>query len=444
MKVGVSRRRITPAIGSRLDGYRARHGVSTGIHDDLFSRAIAVEGQTASTILVSVDVLALSSSFTAAVRRRISEATSVPYNSIVVAATHTHSGPHVIRTFFNADWALDEQYMAHLEEVVAQNGADSWFNRVPARIGIGRCEVTGLGGNRRCAGSRSIDREAAIVRVDRPDGTLMAALMIYGCHPTVLGVQNLSISADFPAAAIEAVERTAVPASFAMFLNGAEGNVSIGRSSNMSAIGLQNRGRTFTHAWELGGRLAKAVLEELPRIQSSESTAIKAAQVNLALEGRSFAPLENLKADVVRARQREAIAKCHPSSRASKGALLEAVYAEAKYNNARELARRNNTLKIPVTGVRIGSAMLAAIPAEIFSETGVEIKSRVYREAIVIGLANGYFGYLPAEAAWNEGGYEVEVSPFPRGAEQRLIGAVRKLRALLFGGISSDLENLPG
>ncbi len=44
MKVGVSKTKITPKIGFPLSGYRARVGVSDGIHDDLYSRAIAFEG----------------------------------------------------------------------------------------------------------------------------------------------------------------------------------------------------------------------------------------------------------------------------------------------------------------------------------------------------------------------------------------------------------------
>lgn len=414
-----------------MDGYRARHGVATGVHDDLFSRAIAFEGPDTSAILVSVDVLALSSLFTATVRRKIAAATTVPDSNIVIAATHTHSGPHTIRTFFNADVKLDEPYMERLQAVIAQSGVDAWFNRVPALVGADSCEVAGVGANRRAAGKVKIDREAAIVRVDRPDGTLMAVLMVYGCHPTVLGVENLSISADFPAAAIEGVERSALPAPFAMFLNGAEGNVSIGHSPEMSAIGRQTRGRTFEHAWELGGRLAGAVLKKLPAIETSASTAVRAAHVDMAFPGRPFAPLEGLKNYATAARVREMAARSDTSGRANAAALLEAVYADARYNNAQELAARNNVVEESITGIRIGSMVLLAVPAEVFSEIGLAIKASVYRHAFVISLANGYWGYLPAEAAYSHGGYEVEVSMFARESEKRLIDVARKATALL-------------
>ena len=83
MKVGVSKTKITPQVGSSLSGYRARSGVSEGIHDDLYSRAIAFDGTDDAVILISVDVLALSSQFTLEIRERISAATSVVYSNIV-------------------------------------------------------------------------------------------------------------------------------------------------------------------------------------------------------------------------------------------------------------------------------------------------------------------------------------------------------------------------
>ena len=56
---------------------------------------------------------------------------------------------------------------------------------------------------------------------------------------------------------------------------------------------------------------------------------------------------------------------------------------------------------------RIGDAAIAAIPCEVFAETGLEIKKKSpHRFTFAIELANGYGGYLPSREQHELGGYE--------------------------------------
>ena len=55
-----------------------------------------------------------------------------------------------------------------------------------------------------------------------------------------------------------------------MFVNGTQGNISMGHSSELSAIGVITPGRTFERAAELGNRLGDAVLEALPEIETDD------------------------------------------------------------------------------------------------------------------------------------------------------------------------------
>jgi neutral ceramidase len=441
MRVGVAKAKITPEIGTQLSGYRARSGVSNAIHDDLYSRALAFEGTEDAAIFISVDVLALSSQFTLGIRKRISKDISVRYGNIVIAATHTHSGPHTIQTFFNADVALNADYMTKLASAITQSGLDAWQARKSAQMGVGSCQVADLGANRRHPSQGAVDREAAIIRADHPDGSPMAVAVIYGCHPTVLGISNLQITGDFPAATVEILERRLGTGAFALFLNGAEGNISIGRSSELSAIGVQTRGRTFRRAWELGERLAMAVLEELPAILTSTEAIIRVGQQEGSLKGGDFPSVSKLQEAAEKASEQ---AKYDADRRPHLPAnvLVEEVYAEARYNNARELEKLKNIIPVTITGVRIGEAMFLSIPAEIFTETGLAIKSNIYRRTFVIGLANGYIGYLPTRTAFEEGGYEVEVASCAPDSEQRLMRAASHLKAMLFPESSRNSEEV--
>ena len=54
-----------------------------------------------------------------------------------------------------------------------------------------------------------------------------------------------------------------------MFVNGTQGNISMGHSSELSAIGVITPGRTFERAAELGHLLADATLMALPAIATT-------------------------------------------------------------------------------------------------------------------------------------------------------------------------------
>src|SRR5437762_3386288 len=82
--------------------------------------------------------------------------------------------------------------------------------------------------NRRTPDGKPVDDEVGILRIDDDRGQTRAVLMNYACHPTVLGPDNLLASADFPGAAIDRIE--AARGAFALFVNGAEGDVSVGHS----------------------------------------------------------------------------------------------------------------------------------------------------------------------------------------------------------------------
>ncbi|HCX28908.1 MAG TPA: hypothetical protein DHU55_03930, partial [Blastocatellia bacterium] len=59
LKAGFARVCISPPLGAPLAGFAARLGVSEGIHDDLFARALVLANEASAVALISLDVLAL-------------------------------------------------------------------------------------------------------------------------------------------------------------------------------------------------------------------------------------------------------------------------------------------------------------------------------------------------------------------------------------------------
>ncbi|MCJ7739508.1 MAG: hypothetical protein MUQ10_19715, partial [Anaerolineae bacterium] len=64
-----------------------------------------------------------------------------------------------------------------------------------------------------------------------------------------------------------------------------------------------------------------------------------------------------------------------------------------------------------IAALGIGDVVLLGEPGEVFSETFVEFKRRLWRMGFSVpmmsGYANGFFSYLPPTEAFAEGGYEV-------------------------------------
>ena len=198
LTAGFSKVCISPPIGAPLAGFAAREGVSQGIHDDLFARAIVLANDEAAVALVSVDLLALSGDFIKRVREGIQRATGIPPEAIMIASTHTHAGPVTITTFFNPDESLDSSYMDSLARNIEEAVSTAWANRFTAKVGVGVGHVDGVGVNRRSPDQRPVDEEVGIIKIDDSAGRMRGVVINYSCHPTVLGPNNLLVTGDFP------------------------------------------------------------------------------------------------------------------------------------------------------------------------------------------------------------------------------------------------------
>jgi hypothetical protein len=80
----------------------------------------------------------------------------------------------------------------------------------------------------------------------------------------------------------------------------------------------------------------------------------------------------------------------------------------------------------------VGDIAFVGLGGEVFCEIGKEIKARSpFAVTFVITHSSGAAGYLPTEAAYPEGGYEVESSRFgPAAAAIAVREAVRLLEGI--------------
>ena len=183
---------ITPPVGTRLEGYGAREGVSQGVHDPLFAQILLLKSGETQVALLCLDLLGVGLEFTHRVRDAIEKVIGVPSDGILLAPSHTHSGPagyidELPGLPFTKDPELQSIAIRQL------SGAALWARQKlePATVGAGKGLVEGIGRNRNDPEYGPMDDELILLRVDDSDGRPMAVVMNYGCHPTVLGYQNL-------------------------------------------------------------------------------------------------------------------------------------------------------------------------------------------------------------------------------------------------------------
>jgi len=153
-----------------------------GVHDDLYAKALYLEfAEHQKFFLIALDTLAISLDFSQAVASQLESHTGIP---ILIAATHTHSGPDLtpdgkVQAVGNIDSTLFE----YTVEQTVNSALESMKDVKSGKLLFGECPTE----------ERLPTFKMLILQGE--DGS-KALLYNFGCHPTVLHEQNHLISAD--------------------------------------------------------------------------------------------------------------------------------------------------------------------------------------------------------------------------------------------------------
>src|SRR5262249_40375186 len=215
-QAGLSVVSLNPPDGVPLAGYGGgarRHwfgsqnafayylNASVGGHEPVRSKALVVQVENTRLALVSLDVIVPSSTMRRELAGRLASL-GFDESSIILAATHTHSGPgaYIENTVLELS-AVDRfvpEVLQHMTDAVERSIRDAVSRLVPARIGIGTLSISGVTANRRR--KEPIESILTMMRIDHLDGRPMAVALNFPIHPTMMGPSNLLLSADLPGA----------------------------------------------------------------------------------------------------------------------------------------------------------------------------------------------------------------------------------------------------
>lgn len=430
---------ITPGTGVAMGGYTARQGTATGVHDRLLARTIVFSDGSADLVISVCDLLGVGDEIVRRTRELAENELGIPADRVLVAATHTHSGPLEVNP------SELTPYADRVARAVLQTIREARDSRQPVSLKAGTVEVTTISQNRRDP-EGAIETMATIVAATSADGGQpVATLVNYACHSTVLEHDNMEFSPDFPGAMARFLEREI--GGTAVYLQGAAGNI--------NPVWMRH---DFTEAERVGsilGSAATRVVHELQPLGSGQwcvnlswSQEIeKKAAGTLLSAGRLAAT--SVMVDL-RRRPTRTQADLKQEMDEVESQRSEAVTDHDRYH---ELTARRNQLRvewavagrlagvppraevvpIEIQAMRISDeCALVALPGEFFVETGNAIRAAVgLPHVLIAGYANGMIGYVPTKEAFELAGYEVGRADFEPDAEQAIteaaVAAVRSL-----------------
>lgn len=283
---GVSEINISPPPGVDLAGYLDREGSASGIHDELKAVALVLDDRRQKSAVCSVDLVGMKPQLVETVRQRVSYKTAIRPERIMIATTHTHSGPSL-----DCDNLLNQKWIRELEDKLVRVIMEADCYRRPAKAGTTIGETAGIGANRRDPENGPVDNSVNVMKIDDAETDKTIAVIVnYACHATTLGIDNLQVTADYPGRAREYIRANHEDRPVVMFLNGACGDVNPGGySAEDAALGKFIPNRTFEQAEKYGAMIGKETLRLLNVIKTSASASVMGKVQSLKL------PLKNMK-----------------------------------------------------------------------------------------------------------------------------------------------------
>ncbi len=389
---GVGRTTLTPPLGTPLIGYGGRERGADAIRDDIYATSLVLSDGNTTVALVTCDLCALPIRQVQYVQRVIEERIGIPPAHVMINTSHAHSGP--LTTFNEETPESLRQIVVALLDGIAESVVQAAAALVPCRLSAGRGSVEASINRRKRNGysdavtpespEGTVDPDLDVMRIDGIDGTPLAVLTSYACHPVALRPPSHAISADFVCALRATVEpQTGAPL---LFAQGAAGNlVPIGPEMEME------------ERLELTGEVLGT---EALRVYTALGVEARGADESSAsLSGKTPAPPK-------------------PELAAASENLLLDLWTEQPPIADVERSRQtfpyltpplvNGKVECAVQALRLGNVALVGVAGEAFVEIGLAVKARSpIPHTIFLGYTNGCLGYIPTTAAYNPGGYEV-------------------------------------
>jgi hypothetical protein len=401
-QAGAARLNITPHELLWLSGYAARDKPAQGKLHDLWAKALALEdahGRRA--VLITMDLVGIGRDLSKKVCAEIQRRFDIPRASIVLNASHTHTGPVVagnLEPMYDLDATqrkLVDDYAAELTKNLVNVAGDALQNLKPAKLSYGAAEAT-IAVNRRnnpegqvpklradhkLAGP--VDHDVPVLAVHDADGALIAVAAGYACHATVLA--DYRYSGDWPGAAQLAIEARH-PGAVALYWAGCGGD------SNP----LPRRSVALVRKY--GDQFADAVDRALASPRTPLEPKLQTAYREIDLPFGELPSRAELQAQT--------------TEPATPGQWARRMLADLDRNGALP-----SGYPYPIQLWRLGDKLnWIFLGGEVVVDYSLKLKAESGRDHTwVAAYSNDVMGYIPSRRVLDEGGYEGGGARLPYG-----------------------------
>jgi len=371
---GCARVDVTAPAGLRMAGYGGRSEGARGAHDALNATASVCQCGGVEIALCAVDVVGFSKEGSGEIRREVEARTGIPPERVLIATSHTHAGP--VTTKFR-DVEPDPDYMATAVDGIAAAVVRAKDKLTPAKMGFAETQAPDWHYNRRNE-DLPVDDTLGVVRFQSLAGESLATWLNFGCHPTILGGDNLLFSRDWPGVACDALE--AALAGTAMFLNGCHGDV-----------GPHRPDRTFEQAEKVGQGVAEVGLRIARSVTWRAPDSIDGGSLTCHV------PLDRL----------PTVDELREWASSKKGSWYEREWAQEQVELREAGVEPVAHADVEVQWFRIGALSVACFPGQMFGGWGIDMRKRFGdRPLLIVNQANAHDGYFPTHIGFERGGYE--------------------------------------
>lgn len=430
-QVGVSRRKLPAPVGMGMagsaggldigggggpksrftDAYTATKGVWT--HPTI--HCVAIVGQPDTVVFMRVDAIGMKQEIRQAVIQRVIDKGGPDLaQGLVIAATHTHTGPG--RLFDNPIWAaiLDsffpEFYMRTIEDM-ADGVLEAIADAEPAKFAHTMVETSELHDDRRCESPVQKDGRMPVLVFTRQDDTPKAIIMAYSVHGTVMDPEARMFTRDIHGGIELKLEEQFTHPVTALFFNSWSGDMSPERPDAGESFGLPPKYGNIEQAGNIAQNIVLPAIADLDLVgEMPVRTAIGRVPLNREVLG--YAKDEFL----------------YDYGAVYCGAGIDAPCFEDAEQGA-ELPKHYQLLAgcIPfgegfpapldtvVGAIQFGDLYLATMPGEPVTSLGTEVMEAIRTASgtdhvWLLGYAQDYIGYSLPEDDWYLGGYETSGS----------------------------------
>lgn len=383
---GTARASITPlevGIPTQLGGYGARNGVpATGIHDTIYAKVLVLQSGQAMAALVGLDICTTPRSL---VEETLAKAAipGLTYGNVLMSASHNHAGlegmsmdrnnilgnPHI--------GVFSEDVLNFVSDRIAGALQEAVKRLEPVTAGSGVAALRGMNRNRRHDGAPT-DEDMTVLRLDRADGTPLAAVVNYTAHGTIMTEDIMEVSGGWAGVMQRTFEDLIGHDVTCVYTNGSEGDV---------APRGYTGGSRFEMAEQYGRRVAMAASDLTDAIHTGPVSDFAIMKRMVSLLPKSPAP------DFLAIAGEE-----YQVDAEQLGVALEVLFPS----------------ETPMYGLRINDFHLITVPGEPITAIGLAIKQALRtggsRHPVVVSTTNDHIGYILTREEYHLSGYEVTAS----------------------------------